>query len=579
MGTDEKLLYLKKFVVDKINNTFIEKSFDGNDYLIKNYNGNNILLYSSVYPKKQADCFAESVMKDNPKIVFLFGYGLGYELEKMIEMNSSGKYYIIEPDTEILSAAFINNNTEILLKNNIGFILSNDKDKINEFIRSNIERNRSFNIKFAVLPAYKIMFESTIKNISEYLKMLIESFRNNIYTGVKLYDRWYENYIKNLKYIKSTCPISNLKEKFNSIPAIIISAGPSLDNNIETLKKVGSKAFIATAGTGLSILEKNGIQAHMAFATDGIPYQEKIFEDLKVNKNIPFAYSNLQYYKVPSFFEKSRFIINSMAIDSFIYSNMKWDKIEEFSGPSVANNVAYNLAKLGFDPIIFLGQDLCFTGGALYAKGSDFKFQRNDEFFEKRGCIKTNNIKNEVVYTQQNFMAMKNIMEYIIKTNYKTEFLNGTENGLNINGARNIDFNKYFEDTLSKRNDIDINGKIERIYNNAARLNKNNYRVDNLYKGIKREVFELIQLCDSVLEVIKVQQNDDKLEIKINEANGILNKNIFYKNVLFNDIVEIEFLFSAKALRDRYENIFGYLLEKLLIMKKAFLEIEGEINA
>ena len=53
------------------------------------------------------------------------------------------------------------------------------------------------------------------------------------------------------------------------MPAIIVSAGPSLNENIEELKKAKNKAFIIAVDTAMKPLLRNGIIPDMYAIIDG----------------------------------------------------------------------------------------------------------------------------------------------------------------------------------------------------------------------------------------------------------------------------------------------------------------------
>lgn len=55
----------------------------------------------------------------------------------------------------------------------------------------------------------------------------------------------------------------------NTIPAIVVSAGPSLNNNIMELKKAVGKAFIIAVDTAVKPLVKAGIIPDMFAMLDG----------------------------------------------------------------------------------------------------------------------------------------------------------------------------------------------------------------------------------------------------------------------------------------------------------------------
>lgn len=86
------------------------------------------------------------------------------------------------------------------------------------------------------------------------------------------------------------------KKEFEGMPAILIAAGPSLDNNIEKLKQIKDSVFIMAVDTALNTVLKHDIIPDMTISVDGHK-PLVLFEDERV-KNIPISLSAVSNAKI-----------------------------------------------------------------------------------------------------------------------------------------------------------------------------------------------------------------------------------------------------------------------------------------
>ena len=171
------------------------------------------------------------------------------------------------------------------------------------------------------------------------------------------------------------------------MPAIIVSAGPSLNKNIEELKKAKNKAFIIAVDTAMKPLLRNGIIPDMYAIIDGTKPLELVA--VEESRNIPLlsevraAHAVMDYHKGKKFFFREF----TPYFDRMYEMNHKeWAAMDV--GGSVAT-AAFSLAcYLGLGTVIMVGQDLALTGNKTHADGT---------FKEKMEELDTSKMKMVVV--------------------------------------------------------------------------------------------------------------------------------------------------------------------------------------
>ena len=567
---------LNLYLYDEVKNIEIStvkkiKTKNNEDNIVKKVNGNDYVIHSQYDPKYQAKYIAQNAFEDNCDIIFLFGLGLGYELKEMIKLNNNIRYFIVEPDEEIFKMLVENCDIKFLFgKANVHFILGKNPEDIGRFYANVIGGQKSLKIKFLVLPSYQNIYEDLIYSIFSNIKEKINIFRVNIHTGITSHRQWVQNYIGNLKYLDFVCPVTRLKEKFSGKPVIIVSAGPSLNYNIEVLRRIQDKVLVATAGSGINILENKGIKADIICMIDGWQDESDLIENVEINKNSSLFYSNMLYYTIVDKLQGPKFLLNMTNMDTKVYDTMDERPFATFSGPSVANVLAYNLSQLGCNPIIFLGQDLCYSSGRNYAEGAIYEKDMSMEF-ENKGHIKLKNKNNEDVYTTPVFLAMKSSMEYCIKLYPHIKYLNGTLDGLKIYGAEDIDFNRYAEEYFMNGyySNVDLND----VYGNFINKDLNLKKIEYMKESLENENNELIKMLKDSLTFLESELDKSKVTKYIEKVYKKMNNIELYRDIINPDLYNLEYIHKNRNYIEKNKQKLAYILDKCLVMENAFTYI------
>ncbi|MGQ9558030.1 MAG: motility associated factor glycosyltransferase family protein, partial [Desulfurispora sp.] len=456
----------------------------------------------------------------------------------------------------------------------INFNQDNRYEQIINFFSQTLEQNRTARMSFVVLPAYRVIYKDLLDKLQDYLKKLINVLQVNFYTNLLYHRQWCQNYAANFKYLAQTCPVTALKDSIRGMPAIIVAAGPSLTYELEHLSKVLDKALVVAVGTGLSILDKNEIKAHICGAIDGTKLEEDLFVGLKKNKDIALLYGGSVYHTVPGLFAGPKFLMCVEPIDHFLYLSMGWPNIGLYSGASIANIILYNLSALGCNPIIFLGQDFCYSRGKSYAEDAAYvkgSVDVSSSFDNNPNFVKVTNKKGEQVYTNRAFLAMRDLYENVIRGFPHIEYLNATSDGLSIAGARDIQFSSYIRNYLAYRQSVNFAELIEKCYSNWLK-NDSLEAKEKIIKLMYNDNKDLIIFCQDIIRCIEDQSVDvqKKKQLIIQKEEDIVQRPLF-REILAPLVQQVEMIFTSREYFDCKKNMYAYLLDKLLIMENAFM--------
>lgn len=572
----KNLRYLKRICPEFYNkvinvnelSAYITKIKRGKKNIIKDINGKKLSVHSNYDPIQQAKVIRDYAFQQENDIILIFGMGLAYELKEMMKRDPKKRYVIIEPDIEIFKVMLQNTDFESFFNEQykLTLILEDNSQLINAHFYSTINEEKTTSVRFVVLPYYQYVYESLISETLQLIKETIRVVEMNFVIDVTTDRQWILNFARNTQYLYETLPVEAL-EGFKGIPAIIVGAGPSLEYNLQHLKKLEDQALIVAAGNGTLLLEKNDMKAHIVGAMDGNLISENIYNDLKINNEATLFYSSQVFSTIPAFMKGRKFLMNQVLMDLYINMNLEWPSRTAYSGGSITNVLAYNLSKLGCDPIIFLGQDLCARDGRLYSKGAV-----NDHVaLNEQSGIKAKNIRGEDVYTNKGYLLMKYSMEKVIQTYPNVNYLNGTKYGLHIDGSIDIDFNEYVDNVLLKAEKHKFKSIIEECFKESCEE-----KIDQFIVNLINDINEIKEICKEIVIFIDSDASEKVKERYVIKKEKELEKNKFYKQVLSMKFANtLDLMFKQKGDLDKKKHRYLYYCDKCNLMSEGIRDVYG----
>ena len=343
-----------KFVKENNSYNFIYKG----KYL---HNPKNPLMES-------AEIFA---MAENSPVAihFIFGIGLGY-LFQIASAKSQGTVILYEPDLNILRMAFsLVDFSGDILKPNV--FLTNDFEQGCEYI---YQKSYTKNTPFLLTTnAYREFSGNNFDDLVSRLQQSVGRYSLDLkYTKEKFYPL-IKATIKNIPKLINEIPIGEFKDRFKGTTAVIASAGPTLDKNIEYIKKYRDNIILITVGTAMKALYANDITPDFLCIIESNDCSKQIAGlDLSGVHFItePFSNSNLRKFKYKNTYSH---ISSNLPINNF-WCDITGIKNSEYLSKGTVSYTALNVARiLGCKKIILAGQDLAYIEGQCYSKESAYK--------------------------------------------------------------------------------------------------------------------------------------------------------------------------------------------------------------
>ena len=402
---------------------------------------------NSIYkPHDEAVKFASKFSDiDDNTVLLVFGFGNGIFPDSIMKMCEERKIKLIfyEPSEDLME--YIGHNYDISslsVMDNVYFLSHIETDEkigfynISEFallLESLITYANYRNVVSIALPRYIEIFPSEYKEFDKQIQYRIHRLKSNVMTAKDMGYEAVVNNIQNLRYISdSYCADSFVGVFPADMPAIIVSAGPSLEKNVRVLKGFKNKALILCVDTAAAYLIKENIIPDMIICVDAVK-PLSMFEDDRL-LGIPIAVGTDVNYKVLDRMKTSP-IIFATTENPYIQSLYRIgghtiDKLK--SGGSVAN-LAFSLCIYwGFQNIILVGQDLALSNDQMYV-GNIENTVVPDSVLRKK--IDVEDIYGNTIYTYNDYYSYLMWFEQEIAANPQINVIDATEGGAMIHGT------------------------------------------------------------------------------------------------------------------------------------------------
>ncbi|TGM57731.1 motility associated factor glycosyltransferase family protein [Leptospira adleri] len=220
------------------------------------------------------------------------------------------------------------------------------------------------------------------------IRKILSSKMSDLLTKFEFERIWVRNTFVNTANFPDTknprTRVEFLKEKFSNVPAMLVSAGPSLRSQCEWISKVRDKVFLFSCDTSLKALLKFGIvpdgvitldaQTHSFFHFMGAESSNvPLFADLvssppilRSQKFSKIVHSLTAKYVVDASGELKR----EVTAGSTTAEKLLGPIGDIQSGGSVATTAFDLLRNLGCKPIFLVGQDLAYSGREIHSTGT-----------------------------------------------------------------------------------------------------------------------------------------------------------------------------------------------------------------
>jgi len=494
----------------------------------------------SQYDKKRE--MEQMFLRVDPEIEYLFLFGVGnasavvYAARKFKNLK---QLFVVEPSVKVLTTMlrkkkFIDRIAKI---SKITFIYNKTPEDSAATILENIKNNLKSNMGFAYHLSYRTLFEGYYEKLQEAIISGVRNFAGNLATiDHNIYFKT-QNVLYNLN--ESTDDAFKILQVLKDKPAIIVSAGPSLDKNIHLLEEAKKKACVIPVGSTNKILHNKGIRPHIRSAFSPFPDENVVFDGIDDFEGIPLIYgNNLDHFVVEDYDAPKAMIVLAGDLFSravYDYAHIQYQPI---GGSGTIANVTFDLlSQIGCSHIILTGQDLCYTKDKLYADGS----WSDPKIVQKAGLLEVDDMNGQAVFTSKTFLNLKIDFETMIKrySHKGIAYYNCTEGGLNIEGAQNM----ALEEVLSMLPEFDFDALITDAFKQVS-IEKDDDKIVKILTLFRDEIESIWRINHQRKEALQNILGDESRDVRLIYNDLVkcehfeqeLMKNNFYRKIVLPEI-------------------------------------------
>ncbi len=381
----------------------------------------------------------------------------------------------------------------------------NVKDSFSKIVSYFQERGKIFLVK-SVKPIY---YSKTISWHKTYYMEFLKQFREGatfalIYYGNDPDDSLIgvENMLDNVNEIVSNPGINSLFGAFTGKPAIVVSAGPSLNKNKHLLKELQDKAFIICPDASLKILLELGIKPHLITALERVVETVELADIYteEETKDVYYAACPVVPKEAYEVYKGPRLIVYRQ------YGHFSWLGVDKgmLNIKQSSGNMAFKIAQaVGCDPIILIGQDLAYSReGISHASGTHFgenQFVVNEDSFEVEGN------DGQPILTHRDWNEFRKSYEVDV-AEYEGTCINATEGGALIHGTEIMTFqeaiDKYVQEQFAPLEII--KEKLKAFTSENAKKDEKAIRERMI--GAINDIESMIEKCEKGIELYNEHQ-------------------------------------------------------------------------
>lgn len=481
-------------------------------------------LHSNYDVNKECEKLYQKTQFESRKLFIVLGIGMAYHIDFLVQRHPEAEIIIVEPSYKILEQVVrMRNLLHIFKHRRLKVLISTDPVELGNFISQLYNVHAHSGLQFFNLPCYEKIFAEEWETVKKTFKKNFSKYTVNTLTIMEAGDEYTENCMLNAGHMNKFPWAYRLFEKFKNVPAIVVSAGPSLYKHADRLRELDDKAIIIAVDTAYTILKNWGISPHFVCSADPTSGNYIHLQNVSVD-DAYLIIEPMTYHKIASLPNAKAFMTSFNGYYSQYFAEYAKNPSNLISWGSIAST-CFDLARnLKCDPITFIGQDFAYSDFLFHCPGTRFdqkyieKIKRHPSMYlydsyaswhiRRIDPLKVElaeDLNGEPVLTSKNMILYAQWFEEQFSQTEQT-IINASEKGILKNHCKIMKFEDVIETYMSEKHSIrkriqeiyaenedfnsfdfvkDINTKIEQLTNASEKA-----------QNLQNKCRELVQLKD-----------------------------------------------------------------------------------
>jgi hypothetical protein len=345
---------------------------------LRSESGEWVRLHSRVDPIGEAAAWLDPESDPAPSCVVVVGLALGYVLEAIERLGWPTRVIALEPEPALVGAWLARRDWRDWVGSGRLTLLVGPGYTGIEQAMSRVPLD--VEVPLLLHPVLRRLAATAVDGAKELVERLLAGARANREARRQFAGPYLLNTLRNLPRIANEGDVAMLSGAFQRTPAIILGAGPTLDDILPRLHEAKKHTVLIAADTALRPMLIEGLSPHLVVSLDPQPFNAR---HLTALPSVPDTWLVGEGSLDPtafSWFAGRTFVFN-------VSDHHPWPWLAEAgvrrgrlrAWGSVMTS-AFDLAlELGCGPILFAGTDLAYTDGRSYGTGTVY-----DTFWDDR---------------------------------------------------------------------------------------------------------------------------------------------------------------------------------------------------
>lgn len=376
-----------------------------------------------------AECWVSSYVSKRTENVIFFGMGDCQILNELTE-RVPGTIVVYEPESLVHKQMKVSALYKKLIKSRkVKFFYGDCHQQLGQTIKELLDDDWVERTMVVAHPGYQGIYEESWNILQKICQQNCDDITFMRAPLKRFMASMIHNQIANLSRMKGGIPLRRLKSVWNpDLPVILVSAGPSLEKNVEELKNVAGRALIFCVDAALQTLLSHDIIPDVMVSVDSAK-DMSCFDHVPC-QDIPLLASSNTRKEI---FERGVGTViwgydHALATQIMDRAGIPVPKVPYYLGVSTA--VYSSVVELGARVIILVGQDLAFSDtGKTHTSDRD-ESSLQTERLEAEGY------DGGKVWSRMDWMEFKKWFEKMLILYPDHTVINATEGGVRIKGTK-----------------------------------------------------------------------------------------------------------------------------------------------
>lgn len=369
--------------------------------------GRRFYAHSNVNPMWEAIEQAGQYYDFDRDEYLLAGMGLGYLPAALLEVDGGITLTIYEWNKDVLRMAMLVNDLSWMGYENVRVIFDEEGTAFADCLSENT-------VPVLHYPTLQAMADKKRKMQLEQLFISDINVREYRYV-------FRTNFRENIKNLTESADV--LGSRFEGRNAIIVSAGPSLANNIELLRHAPEGTLMIATGTVFKRLLGIGVKPDFVVFLD---QNETLYAQVEgiLDEAVPILVAGTAYKRVAKDYKGPKYLIcqRENQLTTRLAEDRGYTIFE--SGGNVSILALDVCLRLGCQEIAFVGLDMAFTNGQTHEKGIG-----RDDTFAQGNLLPVAGVLGDEVYASKTFHIYRQRIEAKIAGLPPYKVIDATEGG------------------------------------------------------------------------------------------------------------------------------------------------------